>query len=120
MGHPRFLMLLQVVQRILCHAVISDLKVAMVAGGIAGRTHLGNLLAFVDMLSHRNQELAVMAITGNIAVAMVDLYEISVAAHPPGVDDRAAIGRVDRRTVAVGNINALMVGGTNALSLIHI
>ena len=57
MGHPRFLMLLQVVQRILCHAVISDLKVAMVAGGIAGRTHLGNLLSFVDMLSHETKSL---------------------------------------------------------------
>ena len=45
---------------------------------------------------------------------MVDLDQVAVAAHPPGVGDGAAVGGVDRRAVAVGNVDALVVGGADA------
>lgn len=45
----------QVIQRVLCHAVVPNLKVAVVAGGVAGGTHPGNLLSFVHMVAHGYQ-----------------------------------------------------------------
>ena len=106
----RTLNLWQVVEGVLGHAVVPDLKVAVVAGGVAGGTDPGNLLALVDMIAHRYQQAAVMAVVGDIPVAMADLNQVAIAAHPPGVGDCTAIRRVNRSAIAVGNI----------LSLIHI
>ena len=51
-----------------------------------------------------------MAVVGDIPVAVVDLHQIAVAAHPAGVDHRTAVGGVDRRAVAVGDVDGLVVG----------
>ena len=79
----RTLNLWQVVEGVLGHAVVPDLKVTVVAGGVAGGTDPGNLLALVDMIAHRYQQAAVMAVVGDIPVAMADLNQVAIAAiHP--------------------------------------
>ena len=58
----RTLNLWQVVEGVLGHAVVPDLKVTVVAGGVAGGTDPGNLLALVDMIAHRYMILICSAI----------------------------------------------------------
>ena len=82
----------------------------MVAAGNAGGAHAGDLLSLVDVLTHGDYQRAVVAVVGDVAVAVVDLHQIAIAAHPAGVDHRAAVGGIDRRTVAVGDVNGLVVG----------
>ena len=71
----RTLNLWQVVEGVLGHAVVPDLKVTVVAGGVAGGTDPGNLLALVDMIAHRYQQAAVMAAAADTQKFNADLSE---------------------------------------------
>ena len=46
---------LQIIQGIDIRSVISNSKVAMVAGGDTGGTHAGDLLSLIDMVAHADQ-----------------------------------------------------------------
>ena len=107
-------MLRQVVQRVFGHAVVPHLKVAVVAGGVAGGAGPGHLLALVNVLSHVDGETGVVTVPGDIAVAVLGLHQITVAAHPAGVGHGAAIGGVDGCPSGDGDVDALVVGGTDA------
>ena len=87
---------------------------AVVAGGVAGGAHAGDLLALVDVLANGHQQAGVVAVVGHIAVAVVDLHQVAIAAHPAGVGNGAAVGRVDRRALGRGDVDALVVGGADA------
>ncbi|MPN07035.1 hypothetical protein SDC9_154294 [bioreactor metagenome] len=106
----------QIVHGVTGNAVVADLKVAVVSGGIAGGTHAGDLLALIDVLPHGYQQTGVVAVISHIAVAVVDLHQIAIAAHPSGVSHRAAVGGADGSTIPVGNINSLVVSGCIAVT----
>ena len=87
---------------------------AVVASGISGGTHLGDLLPFIDLGAHVDQEFAVVAVVSLIAVSVVDDDEIAVAAHPAGIGHGAAVGGFDGLPAGTGDVDALVVGGADA------
>ncbi len=89
-------MLLQITERIDCDAVLSDLKMAVIARAPAGASHLGDHLPLSDLIAHGNAQLAVVTVIRHIAVAVVDLNQISVAAGViAGVDYSTAVRSQD-------------------------
>ena len=84
---------------------------AVVAGAAASGAHLRDVLALVHLVAHADQQAGVVAVVGDVAVLVVDLHQVAVAAHPPGVDHLAAVGGHDVGAVAVGDVDAAVVGG---------
>ena len=50
----------KIVQRVAGHAVVTDLEVAVIAGGVAGGAHPCDLLALVDVVAHGDRQAAVV------------------------------------------------------------
>ncbi len=53
-------------------------------GRTPGRPHLGDGLPLGDLVARLDQDLAVVAVTRGVAVAVVDLDQIAVAVVGPG------------------------------------
>ena len=74
----------------------------------AGRPHLGDRLTPFNTVTHLDQNFLIVAVTGNVSVAMVDFDQVSlaVALTRPG-DHSAGSGNHITATLA-GKIHALV------------
>ena len=68
----------QVVQGIDCLAADADLKMAVVAGGVAGGADIADDLPLRDSLPLRNSDAGHVTVQRLVAVAVVDLHIVSV------------------------------------------
>ena len=67
-----------------------------------------DLLTFVNLVSHINQDLAVMGILCEIAVLMIDLYEVAVGWFVACRNDCSAICCINRCPCRTCQIDALV------------
>src|SRR4051812_35098234 len=96
----------QVLIRIDGRVVDADLIVEVGAGAASAKSDVADSFAFVDALSGGDIEARKMSVAGGDAVAVIDLDEVSVAAHVTGIDDDAISRRNDRIAVGARNIDA--------------
>lgn len=85
-------------------SVLDYLKVAVVAGGVAGAAHQGDDLPLIHPVPHRNQYLLAVGIPGGHPVPVVDKD-----AFPVGPD--GGIAGVDHFTIGGGKDVGPRVGG---------
>ena len=93
--------LIQVVKRIHLRAAYEYLKMYMRTGTPSRISGQSNLLSLRDRIARFYEHLAQMAIARLSAIRMIDINDISVAASPACLCNRAAArchnGRTDRR-----------------------
>src|SRR5205085_1488546 len=104
----------QVLIRIDRCVVDTDFVVEVGTGAASAEPDITDGLAFVHTLSGGDIEARKVAVAGGDAVAVVDLDEMSVAAHVAGVSDHAVGGCDDRISVGTRNIDAGMEGAFTA------
>ena len=83
----------------------------MVSGHIAGSTNLGNGVVLVHRITNLCQKLAAMGVKSAIPATVVDDQIVAVADMVPCFNDRAGLHCKNRRTVGIGNIQTIVVGG---------
>src|SRR5690606_24368117 len=100
--------LAQELARIVHAAVFPDLEMHVGAGGTTGRAGLGDLLADADQVADLHRIARVVRVTGDVAVAVVDLDHVAVAAAHAGETDHA-VGHGHHRVAGAGvEIDALV------------
>src|SRR5690606_23409863 len=93
--------LAQELARIVHAAVFPDLEMHVGAGGTTGRAGLGDLLADADQVADLHRIARVVRVTGDVAVAVVDLDHVAVAAAHAGETDHA-VGHGHHRVAGAG------------------
>src|SRR4051812_32259805 len=104
----------QVLIRIDGRVVDADFVVEVGAGAASAEADVADDLASVNALTRGDSEAGQVSVTGGDAMAVVELDEVSVAAHVAGVDDDAIRRRNDRITVRAGNIDSAVEGALTA------
>ena len=83
----------------------------VISGHIAGSADLGNGVVLFHRIANLRQELAAMGVKGAIPAAVVDDQIIAVADMVASLYDCAGLHRQNRRTVGIGNVQTVVVGG---------
>lgn len=83
----------------------------MVSSHIAGSADLGNGVVLIHHIANLCQKLAAMGVKGAIPATVVDDQMVAVADMIPYFNDRAGLHCKNRRTVGIGNIQTIVVGG---------
>ena len=83
----------------------------MISGHIAGGTDLGNGVILVHRIANLCQKLAAMGVKSTVSASVVDDQIIAIADMIARFDDRAGLHRQNRRTVGIGNVQTVVVGG---------
>src|SRR5262245_14392021 len=99
---------LEVAEGIDGRAVDAHLEMEMRAEGVPGGADLAEHFALADLLAVRDVDPLLVPVGRRDAAAVVDDHEVAVAAHPAGVDDRAARGCPDRCPGADTDVDALV------------
>lgn len=79
-------------------------------GGPAGFTHLGDFLAGADGVAGFDEQFAVVRVTRDVTIAVVDLQQVAVALPGSGPGDRAAGHRQHFSTLGAGEIQPFVLG----------
>ena len=82
----------------------------VVAGGVARRADVGDLLPLLDLLPDRYVERAVVPVEGAGAVGVLDDDALAVLPVPAREHDAPLRRRVDGRAVRGGEVDAVVVG----------
>ena len=83
---------------------------AVVAGGVAGRTHIADHLALAHRLPRVDRQAAAVGVERLPAAAVVDDDVVAVAVMPAGGGDHAAVGGDDGGAVVGADVHALVAG----------
>src|ERR1700736_2952271 len=94
--------------RVLRLAVDDELVMHVRAGAAAAGAEIADLLMRADPLADRDGKAVEMCVARSDAVAVVDLDDLAVIVAIGGKGHRARRGRVDRRVVRRGEIDASM------------
>src|SRR5271170_6922571 len=85
-------------------------------GEVAGVAGFGDHLPALDLIAALDVEFAVVAVSADEAVGVLDEHEVAVAFEPVArVDDDPALGRPDRRASGHGDVDAVVAAGLEPL-----
>ena len=87
---------------------------AVWAGAISCTAHEGDGGALLYLLARGDEEGGVVAVAGDHAAFVFDFHQVPVAVHPGGLGDDAGGGGGDGDAVVRRDVDAFMVGGTDA------
>lgn len=105
---------MQILFRVGVLSVHDEADVQVVAGGVPGGPNLSDRVVFADRLPDTDKKAAAMGVQRADAAAVVDDHVVAVAGRGGGRDDRPTLHGQDRRTVPVGDVQAVVVGGVLA------
>ena len=105
---------MQILLRVGVLPVHDEADMQVVAGGIAGGAHLGDRVVLADRLPHTHEQPAAMGVQRTDSAAVVDDQIVAVAGRSGGRDDRPTLHRQNRGAVAIGDVQAIVVGGVLA------
>ena len=89
----------------------NNTNMQMISGHIAGGADLGNGVVLVHRITNLRQKLAAMGIKCTVSAAMIDDQIIAITDMIPCFNDCAGLHCQNRRTVGIGNVQTVVVGG---------